>query len=287
MSLQVKGALILGLAMLAFSASSALVKVACAHVPVMEVVFVRGISGAIILFALATYKRVPLGGKRKGLLLTRGVCGTVAIMLYYHALTRIPVADTMLLNQAAPVFVLPLAAIFLKERITWRHGLFVLMALFGVTVVIRPSTELVNVPGMVALSSAFFAACAYVLVRKLTATEHTLTIVFWFTTVTVIVATPFMLLDFVVPDARTLAVLAAVGLFGTAGQLLLTRAYSYGEAGRLAVVGSLGAVMGAGWDLVIWGHTPDIWTAAGGIVIITACAAIQMLRRSTGPGVRN
>ena len=62
---------------------------------------------------------------------------------------------------------------------------------------------------------------------------------------------------------------------------------SYGEAGRLAVVGSLGAVMGAGWDLVIWGHTPDIWTAAGGIVIITACAAIQMLRHSTGPGVRN
>ena len=71
MSLQVKGALILGLAMLAFSASSALVKVASAHVPVMEVVFVRGITGAIILLALATYKRVPLGGKRKGLLLAR------------------------------------------------------------------------------------------------------------------------------------------------------------------------------------------------------------------------
>ena len=49
-----KGALILGLAMLSFSASSALVKVACAHVPVMEVVFVRGIFGAIILFAQGT-----------------------------------------------------------------------------------------------------------------------------------------------------------------------------------------------------------------------------------------
>ena len=280
MSSQVKGALILGLAMLSFSASSALVKVACAHVPVMEVVFVRGIFGAIILFALARHKSVPLAGKRKGLLLARGVCGTAAIMLYYHALTRIPVADAMLLNQAAPIFVLPLAAIFLKERITWRHGLFVLLALFGVTVVIRPSTELINVPGVIALTSAFFAACAYVLVRKLTATEHTLTIVFWFTVVTVLVATPLMLLDYVVPDTRTLAVLAAVGLFGTAGQLLLTKAYSYGEAGRLAVVGSLGAVLGAGWDLVLWGHTPDIWTAVGGIITITACASIQMLRHS-------
>ena len=160
MNSQVKGALILGLAMLAFSASSALVKVACAHVPVMEVVFVRGISGAIILFAMARHKRVSLGGKRKGLLLARGACGTVAIMLYYNALMRIPVADTMLLNQSAPVFVLPLAAIFLKERITWRHGLFVLLALFGVTVVIRPSADMVNVPGMLALTSAFFAACA-------------------------------------------------------------------------------------------------------------------------------
>ncbi len=282
-----KGALILGLAMLAFSASSALVKVACAHVPVMEVVFVRGIAGAIILFAMARHKGVPLAGKRKGLLLARGACGTVAIMLYYHALTHIPVADTMLLNQSAPIFVLPLAAIFLRERITWRHGLFVLLALFGVTVVIRPSTELVNVPGIVALTSAFFSACAYVLVRKLTATEHTLTIVFWFAVMTILVATPFMLLDFVVPDAGTFAVLAAVGLFGTAGQLLLTKAYSYGEAGRLAVVGSLGAVLGAGWDLVLWGHTPDIWTAVGGIVIIAACASIQIMRQSTVLGVRH
>lgn len=287
MSSQVKGALILGLAMLSFSASSALVKVACAHVPVMEVVFVRGLTGAIILFAVARYKRVSLGGKRKGLLLARGACGTMAIIFYYNALAKIPVADGMLLNQSTPIFVLPLAAIFLKERITWRHGLFVLLAIIGVIVVIRPSTELVNVPGVMAITSALFAAGAYILVKKLTATDHTLTIVFWFTVLSTLVATPLMLPDFVVPDAHALGALAAVGLFGTAGQLFLTKAYSYGEAGRLAVVGSLGAVLGAGWDLVLWGHTPDIWTVVGGIITITACAAIQMLRQSTAPEVRS
>lgn len=280
MSSQVKGALILFAAMVSFSASSALAKVASDTVPYAEIIFVRGLVGLAILLPLAWKSRISLAGVRRGLLILRALCGTAAMFLYFYALSSLPVADTMLLNQTTPVFVLPLAALVLKERITWRHAVLVAVALAGVTVVIRPTGDISSIAGGIALISALFAACAYVVVRKLAATDHPITIVFWLTCVTVLASAPVMLPSLVIPDSRTLVILVAVGLVGTLGQLLLTTAYRFGEAGRLAVIGSFGAILGVFWDLMLWGHLPDMWTALGGVTVIAACAAIQVTRAS-------
>jgi drug/metabolite transporter (DMT)-like permease len=278
MTTQVKGALLMLLAMLSFSASSALAKVACEEVSFSHAVLFRGIVGVIALGAYARWRGVSLAGRRRGLLLARGALGTGAMLMYFYALTSIPVADAMLLNQATPIFVLPMAALFLRERVTWRLILLVAVALIGAAMVIRPSGQMVNVPGLVALGSAVLAAGAYVLVRELTRTESSLTIVFWFTAITVLVSAPLALQTTTAMGPDVMVALVGVGIFGVVGQLLLTAAYRKGEAGRLAAVGSFGALLGVGWDAVLWGHLPDLMTAAGGLVVILSCAAIQLLR---------
>ena len=280
MNQQTKGALILVLAMLSFSAMGAMAKLAADSVSSFEVVFFRGLVGMAIIAAVAGRRGVSVLGKRKGLLLARGLTGSCAMLMFFYALSKIPVGNAILLNQMTPIFVLPLAALFLKERITWRHLVFVPLALVGAALVIKPSAAAINLPGFVALCSAGFAAGAYVLVRKLTATEATLTIVFWFTWVSTVFAVPFMWSSFVLPDLPTLGVLVGVGVFGTLGQLFLTKAYGLGEAGRLAVLGSLGAIFGAGWDLVLWQHVPDLLTGAGGALIIISCAMLQRMRHA-------
>jgi drug/metabolite transporter (DMT)-like permease len=280
MSPQVKGALILVMAMLSFSTMGALAKLAASEVSSFEVVFFRGLVGMLIIPLVAWRRGVSVLGRRKGLLLARGAVGSTALVMFFYALANIPVGNAILLNQMTPIFVLPLAALFLGEKITWRHLVFVPLALVGAALVIKPSPAVINVPGFVALCSAAFAAGAYVLVRKLTATESTFTIVFWFTWVSMVVAVPFMWSSFVIPDPPTMAALVGVGVFGTVGQLLLTVAYRLGEAGRLAVLGSLGAIFGAGWDLVLWDHVPDLLTAGGGALVILACAMLQRMRHA-------
>jgi drug/metabolite transporter (DMT)-like permease len=284
MRLQVRAALILALAVSCFSAMSALGKLAGQQVPSIEIVFFRSLVGTPIILVMALRRRASLLGRRKGLLLVRSVSGTLAMLGFFYALTQIPVADAVLLNQTAPVFVLPMAAFYLGERITWRHVVLALTALVGAALVIKPSFDVVNVPGLVALGSAFFVAIAYVSIRKLTATEHPLTIVLWFTALSTLATAPPAFADFVVPSPEAAAALVGVGVFGAVGQLLMTQAYAYGEAGRLAVIGSLGAVLGAGWDLVLWDHAPDLMTAAGGVLVIGASATLQVIRRS-GPDV--
>jgi len=277
---QVKAALLLAGAMLSFSSMGVLVKWAGGEIPAIEQVFFRGLVGMAILGTMAWRRGVDLRGRNHRLLLLRGLVGTAALILFFHAVTRIPVAEAVLLNQATPIFVLPMAAWLLKERIGWRHWLLAAVALGGVTLVLRPGFGGFNLPGMLALLSAAFAAVAYITVRRLAGSESSLTIVFWFTAISTLVSAPLMLPWFAVPSPAALAALVGIGVLATAGQLLLTLAYRHGEAGRLAVLGSLGALFGAGWDLLLWGHVPDGWTAAGGIVAIAACAALQR----TGPG---
>jgi len=283
MPAQIRAALILFLAVLCFSGMSALGKIASQQVPSIEVVFFRSLVGVPIILVLALVRGASLLGRRKGLLFVRSLSGTLAMMGFFYALSKIPVADAVLLNQTAPVFVLPMAAFYLRERVTWRHALLALVALCGAALVIKPSFDVVNVPGLVALGSAFFVAIAYVSIRKLTATEHPLTIVLWFTVLSVLITTPQTVATFVVPSFDTALALIGVGVTGALGQLLMTWAYTYGEAARLAVIGSLGAVLGAGWDLALWDHAPDLMTAAGGVLVIGASATLQVIRR-TGPG---
>jgi drug/metabolite transporter (DMT)-like permease len=98
----------------------------------------------------------------------------------------------------------------------------------------------------------------------------------------VVITLPQTIASFAMPTLDTALALVGVGVLGAAGQLLMTWAYAHGEAARLAVIGSLGAVLGAGWDLALWGHAPDLMTAAGGVMVIGTSAALQVIRRA-GP----
>ncbi|MBN2714732.1 MAG: DMT family transporter [Deltaproteobacteria bacterium] len=264
--------------MLSFSLMSALVKLASAEVSSAQSVFVRGVVGVIWVFMVARYKNVKLRGNRKGLLALRALAGTIALILVFYAFTKIPTANAMLLNQAVPVFMVPLAVLFLKEKTSFLHVVLIIVALLGATLVLKPDMNQFNVPGYLALLSALFAAIAYLLVRKLNETEHPLTIVFWFVTISTLAVVPWVWADFVVPSLKVGLQLLMIGVLGTLGQIFLTLGYKFGDAGRLAVIGSMGAVFCALWDFLLWRHIPDVLTAIGGIVVIGACAAIQVMR---------
>jgi drug/metabolite transporter (DMT)-like permease len=273
-----KGAILFAIAMLFFSGMSACAKIASETLPTMTVVLFRFVSGLPIIYGMAIGSKTPLMGNRKGLLLGRCLAGTTALVIFFFAIKYLPVANVLLINQINPVFVLPLAAVFLGEQITYKHVILIAIAIIGAAFIIKPDVNILSNPGLLALCSAFFTAIAYVLIRKLTATEHTLTIVAWFHTTGVIIILPFAIAQFVLPSPKMLLILITLGLLATAGQLLMTRAYRHAEAGKLAVVGSMGAVFGVGFDFFIWNHVPDKWTTLGAVLIIVSCSLIQTIR---------
>ncbi len=272
-----KGPALATLAMLMFSAMGALVKIAGNEVHASETVLFRAVLSGLLVAAMAKAQGVSLRGNRTFLLFIRGATGSVALFLFFFALTKISVGTAILLNQTTPIFMMPMAALFLKERITTAHIFLAFSAAVGVLLVVKPASSMAATPAFMALGSALFAAIAYILIRKLSATEHPLTIVFWFNLISALAAIPAALPNFQMPTSVTWLVLIGVALFATFGQVLMTLAYRLTEAGKLAVVGSTGAIFGAGFDYVLWDHLPDRFTALGGTVVIVSCTLMQMI----------
>ncbi|MBN2496621.1 MAG: DMT family transporter [Deltaproteobacteria bacterium] len=274
------GILLMAAAALLFSAMSALAKFCAASLPSAEVVFFRSLIATLLLLGLHRARgraRGPLLGQRanRPYLLLRGLLGAAALLLYFYALGEIAVADAMLLNQCSPLFVLLLAAALLAERIRLVELLLVPVTLLGVGLVIRPDWQLLNLPGLAAFGSAALAGGAYVCVRKVTRGEQAEVVVLYFAVLSTLASLPLMLPGFRPPDAATWLALGGVALFAVAAQLLLTAAYRYDLAGRVAAAGYLGPVFAGLWDYLFWDRLPSWTTWLGALLIIGSLVALE------------
>ena len=176
-----------------FSLMSLTVKLAGRTLPTGEIVFARCLFSLIVTWGMLRRVRVSVWGRRKGLLLLRGLTGFGGLMCFFYAISRLPLADTTVIQYTNPVFTAVLAGLFLAERTERKDLLGLVLSMAGVVLVARPSflfggfTAGLNLAAVgVALLGAIFAASAYTVVRKLGETEHELVIVMSFP----LVATP-------------------------------------------------------------------------------------------------
>jgi len=274
------GILLMALAILIFSFMAALARFASQTVPPAEVVFFRSaINLVLILFIhYCRKRRGPLLGKNRKLLVLRGVLGAVALNFWFFALSKMPVADVMLVFLAAPIFVLPIAYLWLKEKATRRQLLAIPVLLAGVLLVIKPGFGVINIGGLAALLCAMFSAGSHVTIRRL-AGEDAHTVVLYFAAFATLSSAPLMLPGFVRPEGLVLWAILAVGLLSVAAQLLMTQAYHYDSAGRVVMATYLGVVFGGVWDFLFFAHLPGWMTVAGAVLIV---GALLGLRRGVG-----
>lgn len=272
-------------AALLFSIMSALAKYATATLPSSEVVFYRGLFATIGLLVIhfVRSERDPLLGHQRNMLALRGLFGSTALLLYFYSLSGLPVADALLLNQCSPLFVLFLAVPFLGESIRPVQYALAVVTLAGVALVIRPSLEFFNWYGLAAFGSAALAGTAYICVRKVTRREQAHVVVLYFSVMSAIAAIPIMLPGYVWPNTSCWLALAGIGLISIVAQLLLTSAYRYDLAGRVAMAGYLGPVFAALWDALFWDRLPGWMTMLGAALIIGSLILLSRRGRAPGP----
>ena len=261
-----------------FAVMGLLVKLAGETMPPMQIVFARG----AITLALATWmlRRAGLSprGNRPGLLLTRGLVGSAALVTYYFALVGLPLAEATVLQQTAPLWTAVFAAFALRERLTLRVAGALLLAFGGVLLIAQPSwlfggagDDRVSLGfASVGLLSAVLSAVAYVTVRQLGRSEEPLVVVWYLPVVTLPVAAPFALLHWVWPDLRGWALLLGIGIVTQFAQLALTRGLARQEAGRATAVGFLQVAFAAMFGALVFGAWPTPRSWGGMALIVTS-----------------
>ncbi|EOU3283617.1 DMT family transporter [Vibrio harveyi] len=259
-----------------FALMSATVKHVSLHgIPVFEIVAARALVSLVISYLDVKRKGISVWGNNKPLLFARGAVGTMALMCVYYSVTTLPLAEATIFQYIHPVFTALLAVFFLKERIQFSTFICIALCLLGVYVMVQPETgpdaehALPMFSVMIAILGAFGSSIAYVIVRKLSQTEDSSVIIFYFP----LVALPASILligdQFVMPDLYLTMMLVLVGVFTQIGQLGLTKAMQTQEAGKASAYSYVQIIFSVALGIFFFGELPAAWTYLGGALIVT------------------
>ncbi|OYY94629.1 MAG: hypothetical protein B7Y41_06760 [Hydrogenophilales bacterium 28-61-23] len=252
-----------------------------------ELVFYRSLVGLLLLaVGIALHRgmrgEVKLLGPNTGLQIRRGLIGFVALVAFFYALTRLPLSVAMTLNYTSPLFLAVLMPWQLGERPSRAQYVTVAAGFVGVLLLLRPwqtpASDLVA--GLVGLFSGVMAAFAYIHVSKLGRLhEPEWRTVFWFALVCALGASVLASVDGGWHGAVSFdqaALLLALGVFATLGQLAMTRAY---RAGQTVVVASFAystVVYASILDALLFDEKMPILAWVG--IFITVLSGVQAAR---------
>ncbi|MAD46601.1 MAG: EamA family transporter [Oceanospirillaceae bacterium] len=248
-----------------------------------QIVFFRNIAGLIVLLPLLL--RAGLGQLKTRVWhwhLMRGLVGVTAMYCYFWALGHLPLTEAFLVKLSAPLFMPFLAWWWLREPAGRYSWIALLTGFAGVAVILRPGGEhTFTIAAIIGLLGAVLAALAKVTIRRMSVTESSQRIVFYFALISAIVSAPGALLTWQPIPLQAWFWIAALGLVATTGQLALTKAYRIAPTGKVGVYVYSAVIYGALMGWWFWDEIPAWTTAAGAALIITA--GIINLRGSRKP----
>ncbi|MGB3619251.1 MAG: DMT family transporter [Catalinimonas sp.] len=226
-----------------------------AHLPSWELVFFRAVISLGLSWVFLKRAGVPVWGKRRGLLVGRGLAGAFALLLYFQTLQEIPLATAVTLQYLSPVFTALLAVPLLGERMKLRQWGYFLLSFLGVFLIKGFDPRVPPLYLLMGVGAALLAGLAYNLVRKLRTTDHPLVVIFYFPLVTIPVVGPYTLLHWVPPSGRTdWLLIGAVGVCTQAGQFYLTKALQAEVFARVMPLNYLGVGYALVMGFVLFGE---------------------------------
>jgi S-adenosylmethionine uptake transporter len=264
------------------SGLDATVKALTADYPVPQVVAVRFAVGVVaaLLWALATRTPMPTRlGFRRAAVRAIAILGTAG--LFFTALTRLPLAEAVVITFVSPFLMVLVSRVLLGEPVTARATAAIAVG-FGGVVLMMAGNVSAGVGGDPLGYAAALAACltyavAIVLTRRDSGSEPVVSLVLTQNIVVTLAALPFGLSVWVPPDRSGALLFLLAGVLGTIGHIVLAWAYARAPATRLAPLEYTAFLWAAALGWMLWGEVPTLATMIGGALIIAAA-----LTASTG-----
>ncbi len=258
-----------------FVAVTALVKYMGQDVPSAQAAFLRYLLGLVFLIPMVPALRATrLTPRHWRLFALRGVFHAAGVLLWFFAMTRIPIADVTALNYLAPIYVTIGAALFLGERMAFRRIAAVVIALVGAMIILRPGFREVETGHLAMLLAAVVFAGSYLL-TKILAGEVSATIIVAMLSIFVTIAlAPFAIAQWVTPSWHDVGVLFLVACFATAGHYTMTLAFAAAPVTVTQPVTFLQLVWAVLLGALVFAEPVDGFVVLGGAVILASVTFI-------------
>jgi len=266
----------------------AVAKLLGAHIPLGQLLLVRFAAQVLLLapLILATGRVWRMQGRVLRLTFVRTLLHIAGIGAMFTGLKYLPLADAVAIAFVMPFIMLFLGKFILGEEVGMVRLLACIVGFGGTLLVIQPSFVAVGWhalwPLMVAVIFAFFMLVTRQIAKdtdpiSLQAVSGTMACGLLAPVFALGAATDLPILAIVSPTADQWALLAAIGLLGTAAHLLMTWSLRYAPAATLASMQYLEIPVAALIGLWIFDELPNGLAALG--ILITIAAGLFVILR--------
>jgi drug/metabolite transporter (DMT)-like permease len=214
----------------------------------------------------------------------RGLGGVLSQALMFIAILKMPLMNTVLLSNSAPLFIPLIAWIWMREKIAASTAISLAVGFVGVLLILKPGMSLLRNPAaLLATAAAACSAIALVTVNRLSSTDPTDRILFYYFLIASVLTAPFLPFGWHWPSDGQWLFLLGIGLCQAASQLFIIFAYRYAKPGRIAPFNYSVVVFSGliGW--IVWHDRPDALALAG-VLLVTAGGIFTTLKG--GPNTR-
>lgn len=208
--------------------------------------------------------------ERAGTHAFRCAIGIVGMALNFYALTVLPLAEVVAIGFTVPMFSTALSIPILGEVVRIRRWSAVVAGFLGVLLIVRPGFGGQSALSLVPLAAALCNALALIWIRKLTQTERSETVVFYFMASSSVAAAFVLPLAWKTPTPADLVLLVVMGLLGGVAQIMHTTAFRSAPVALLAPFEYSAMLWAVLAGFLVWGEVPTRWTGAGTALIVAS-----------------
>jgi drug/metabolite transporter (DMT)-like permease len=283
----VRGIVLTNIAVLVFTLMDGVIKDVSQVFPTGEILFFRNFfSIPVIIAFMASTGGLRLRTRRWRGHFLRGLFGVSAMYCFFMSYRLLPLSDAIALGLSGPIFLTVLSIPFLGEKVGIRRWSAVMVGFAGVLLMTRPGSGVIHPAAFVPLGGAVFYAFAMITIRRLSDSEPSSTIVFYFTAFATLVALSTSQLGaidpqyaWVWPNGWQWGAAVLIGCMGGVGQLLITYAFRLAPVSLIAPFDYMALVYGFLIGHLWFGEIPDAYLIAGGALVVAS--GVYIIHRET------
>ncbi len=256
---------------LCFVGLTGIVRYIGTDLPATQQAFLRFALGLpLLLPALIAMARQGMPAVAWRLIGARGAVHVAAVIFWFYAMARLPVAEVTAIGYLNPVVVMLGGVILFGERLGWQRGVTTIVALIGAVVVLRPGLREVTDGHLAQVAAACFFAGSYLFAKRLSAVVSAATVVAMLSVTSSLGLLPFAVAAWQPVTAAQLGLLAGTAVLGTAAHYAMTRAFAAASLAVTQPVTFLQIIWASLLGVLVFGEQVDPWVLTGAALIIAA-----------------
>ncbi len=283
----VRAVILTNLAVLVFTMMDGVIKDVSQIFPTGQLLFFRNFFAfpVILCFMLAT-GGFRLRTRRWAGHLLRGLFGVSAMYCFFLSYKLLPLSDAIALGLSGPIFLTVLSIPILGEKVGMRRTGAVIVGFLGVLLMTRPGAGVLQWVALVPLGGAVFYALAMITIRRLSASESSISIVFYFTLFGTLIALATERLGIIGPEFSWVwpsrwqwGSVLLIGLLGGVAQFLMTYAFRLAPVSLIAPFDYTALVYAFIIGHLWFGEVPDAYLVIGGLLVVLS--GVYIIHRET------